>query len=104
MAKVTSKLQVTLPKALAALYGIEPGSEIEWEAAGETIRVRPVGARSDADAIEERLRLFDQARERQRRRERARQRRKPAAKRAARGDVRDRGWKREDLYKRGSSR
>jgi AbrB family looped-hinge helix DNA binding protein len=104
MTKVTSKLQVTLPKALAERYGIEPGGEIEWEAAGETIRVHPVGARSDVDVVEERLRLFDQARERQRRRERARQRRKPAAKRPARGGARDRGWKREDLYKRGSSR
>jgi bifunctional DNA-binding transcriptional regulator/antitoxin component of YhaV-PrlF toxin-antitoxin module len=104
MAKVTSKLQVTLPKALAQRYGIEPGSEIEWEAAGETIRVHPIGARSDADGIEERLRLFDQARERQRRRERARQRRKPASKRPAGDRPRERGWKREDLYKRGRSR
>ena len=30
MAKVTSKLQVTLPKALADQYGIEPGDEIGW--------------------------------------------------------------------------
>jgi AbrB family looped-hinge helix DNA binding protein len=104
MAKVTSKLQVTLPKALAERYGIEPGSEIEWEAAGDTIRVHPSGARSDADVVEERLRLFDQARERQRRRERARRRRKPSAKRPAQGRARDRGWKREDLYKRGGSR
>ena len=104
MAKVTSKLQVTLPKALAERYGIEPGGEIEWEAAGDTIRVYPIGARSDEDGVEERLRLFDQARERQRRRERARRRRKPSAKRPAQGRVRDRGWKREDLYKRGGSR
>jgi AbrB family looped-hinge helix DNA binding protein len=102
MAKVTSKLQVTLPKALAERYGIEPGSEIEWEGAGETIRIHPIGARSDADGVEERLRLFDQARERQRRRERARRKRKPSAKRPVR--ARDRGWKREDLYKRGRSR
>jgi AbrB family looped-hinge helix DNA binding protein len=104
MAKVTSKLQVTVPKALAETYGIKPGSEIEWEAAGETIRVRPSGTRSDADVVAERLRVFDQARERQRRRERARRRRKPPAKRSVRARARDRGWKREDLYKRGRSR
>jgi bifunctional DNA-binding transcriptional regulator/antitoxin component of YhaV-PrlF toxin-antitoxin module len=102
MAKVTSKLQVTLPKALAARYGIEPGGEIEWEAAGETIRIHPIGARRDTDRVEERLRTFDQARERQRLRERARRKGRPAAKRPAR--ARDRGWKREDLYKRGRSR
>ncbi len=47
--------------------------------------------------VEERLKLFDQATERQRRREEALRKagllpQKPPA---------DRGWKREDLYKRG---
>ncbi len=41
MAKVTSKLQVTVPKAIADRYGIRPGDEIEWVAAGDTIRVLP---------------------------------------------------------------
>ena len=41
MAKVTSKLQVTMPKALAARYGIAPGDDIAWEAAGDVIRVVP---------------------------------------------------------------
>ena len=41
MAKVTSTLQVTVPKALADRYGIGPGDEIEWEAAGDVIRVVP---------------------------------------------------------------
>ena len=39
MAKVTSKLQVTVPKALAEKYAIRPGDEIAWEAAGDVIRV-----------------------------------------------------------------
>ena len=39
MAKVTSKLQVTVPKALAERYAIRPGDEIAWEAAGDVIRV-----------------------------------------------------------------
>ena len=35
MAKVTSKLQVTVPKAIAAAAtGFRPGDEIEWVAAG----------------------------------------------------------------------
>jgi bifunctional DNA-binding transcriptional regulator/antitoxin component of YhaV-PrlF toxin-antitoxin module len=38
MAKVTSKLQVTVPKALAE-NAIRPGDEIAWEAAGDVIRV-----------------------------------------------------------------
>jgi AbrB family looped-hinge helix DNA binding protein len=31
MSKVTSKLQVTIPKALAVKYGIRPGDEVRWE-------------------------------------------------------------------------
>ena len=30
MAKVTSKLQVTVPKAIADRFGIRPGDEIEF--------------------------------------------------------------------------
>jgi AbrB family looped-hinge helix DNA binding protein len=95
MAKVTSKLQVTVPKAIADRYGIRPGDEIEWRAAGETIRVVPPkhqAAKLDAAA---RLKLFDAATERQRRRQAARP--KPAARMA-------RGWRREDLYERGRAR
>jgi AbrB family looped-hinge helix DNA binding protein len=31
MSKVTSKLQITIPKALAERYGIHPGDEIDFE-------------------------------------------------------------------------
>ncbi len=31
MSKVTSKLQVTIPRALALRYGIRPGDEVRWE-------------------------------------------------------------------------
>ena len=41
MARVTSKLQVTIPKAVADRYAIEPGAEIEFEPAGDVIRVIP---------------------------------------------------------------
>jgi len=31
MSKVTSKLQVTIPKAVAVKYGIRPGDQVRWE-------------------------------------------------------------------------
>lgn len=93
MSKVTSKLQVTLPKALAERYGIEPGDDIRFEEAGEVIRVVPAsidaaGRGLDAEA---RLRLFDAATDRQRARE--------AGRSARRAETR--GWTREELYERG---
>ncbi len=93
MAKVTSKLQVTVPKALAVRYGIEPGDEIEWEAAGDAMRVVPAGRRSRV-SVASRLRLFDQAT--------ARQRERGAGARVARAV--ERGWTREELYTRGRPR
>ena len=97
MAKVTSKLQVTLPKALAERYGIRPGDEIEWLAAGETIRVVPPGRSTPSVDREARLKLFDHATERQHERER----RRPRSRRAR---PERRGWTREELYRRGRSR
>lgn len=103
MAKVTSKLQLTVPKAIADQYGIRPGDDVEWVAAGEVIRVIP-SARGNSRrggprrlGVRERLRLFDQATERQRRREANFPSGGPRE-----GESTDRGWKREDLYTRGS--
>lgn len=93
MAKVTSKYQVTVPKVIAERYGIRPGDHIDWAAAGDVIRVIPSGKRMARLDRETRLRLFDQATERQRRRPS-----QPNTKRP-----RDRGWTREDLYGRGRS-
>ena len=93
MAKVTSKYQVTLPKAIADEFKIIPGDDIEWVAAGEVIRVIPPSKRTVVDDRESRLRLFDQTTERLRRR----------SARAAKKRARDRGWRREDLYTRGRS-
>src|SRR6202030_1742097 len=42
MPKVTSKLQLTVPKKIADQYGIRPGDELEWIPAGESIRVELV--------------------------------------------------------------
>lgn len=92
MAKVTSKYQVTVPKAIADRYGIRPFDEIDWTPAGDIIRVIPPGRSEKPSDREFRLRLFDQATERQRRRP-TRQTARP----------RDRGWRREDLYTRGRS-
>ena len=97
MAKVTSKLQVTLPKAIADQYGIAPGDEIEFQAAGDVIRIVPPRARARTArlTLEERLRLFDAATERLRRLQSS----IPAAESGT-----GRGWKREDLYTRGEPR
>lgn len=91
MAKVTSKLQVTVPKAIADAFGIRPGDQIEWVATGNVIRVLPARSNRKPQTAD-RLSLFDQATERQKGRQRGLRRRKAGA---------DRGWKREELYRRG---
>lgn len=100
MAKVTSKLQVTLPKALAEKFGIKPGDHIDWQGAGEVIRVIPAsGRRKRGVDLSYRLRLFDQATARQQKRD-ARRRRSVLKLPAEPA----RGWTRADLYRRGGSR
>jgi AbrB family looped-hinge helix DNA binding protein len=94
MAKVTSKLQITLPKALAEEFGIQPGDPIEWRSAGEVIHLVPKAAQRNRVDIEERLASFDQATRRQRSRQRGK-----TTSRAA-----ERGWAREELYDRGRTR
>jgi len=94
MSKITSKLQVTLPKALADRFHIRPGDEIDWQDAGDTIRVAPRSSRPARLSLEMRLRLFDEATRRQRRRQ-SRKRPEAASK------IRERGWTREELYRRG---
>lgn len=97
MSRVTSKLQVTIPKAIAREYGIEPGDEIQFEAAGEMIRVVPPRSRRQSRlSPEERVRLFDEATARQKERERR------MALPARATDQRD--WTREELYRRGEPR
>ena len=96
MPKVTSKLQLTVPKAIADQYGIRPGDELQWIAAGEAIHVIPGGRNNLAEqarTVEERLELFDRATQRQRRRQ------GKAGKAVSRPAAR--GWKREELYGRG---
>ncbi|HYH47394.1 MAG TPA: AbrB/MazE/SpoVT family DNA-binding domain-containing protein [Thermoanaerobaculia bacterium] len=94
MSKVTSKLQVTLPKALAERLGIRPGDEVWWEPAGDSLRLVPAIRRAGCSDSAERLQIFDQATARQQARE-AGQPADPAG---------ERGWRREDLYTRGGPR
>jgi AbrB family looped-hinge helix DNA binding protein len=94
MAKVTSKYQVTVPRAIADRYDIHPGDQIEWAPAGDVIRVIPAGTKAVPEDQDAKLRLFDEATKRHRKR--------PSGSHAKR--VNDRGWKREDLYSRGRTR
>jgi AbrB family looped-hinge helix DNA binding protein len=94
MTKVTSKLQVTVPKTVADHYGIRPGDEIEWLVSGDTIRVVPPGKKIKTLTAAERLRRFDLATARQRKRN----------KHAQTAAAQNRGWRREDLYHRGRAR
>lgn len=94
MGKVTSKLQVTVPKAIADRFRIRPGDEIEWRAEGNAIRVLPATGEAGSLDLAARLRSFDEATARQRPRDRAGRR----ARRAGRG------WTREELYERARPR
>lgn len=96
MAKVTSKLQITLPKRIAEKHGILPGDEIRIESTGDTITITPgkVAAQTLLSR-DERLRLFDEAT--------LRIQNYIAQLPASNPAVAGRGWNREDLYFRGSS-
>ena len=95
MAKVTSKLQVTIPKAVADRLGIAPGDDVDWRVEGAAARVvrsssvRPLTP--DAGRA-----LFDDMMRRQDTRARGR---RPTGR-----TPRDRGWTREELYRRGRAR
>lgn len=99
MPRVTSKLQLTVPKKIADQYGIRPGDELEWIPAGESIRVELVRQKSKNGqelSQEERLALFDanskwldelQA-----------EQLKEAESKGTRITRENRGWTREELY------
>ena len=96
---MTSKLQVTVPRAIADAYFIRPGDEIEWVAAGEIIQVVPPGRRKPSLDRKARVALFDQATARQRRRQSA----KSVKSKKAPAPT-ERGWSRDELYDRGRTR
>ena len=100
MSKVTSKLQLTVPKVIADRYGIRPGDELEWMASGESIRIG-LGRKPASPARltrEERIELFDKGSIRLKKIQTQTQ------KRLAPLSGNGRGWKREDLYHRGLPR
>lgn len=94
MAKVTGKLQITLPKALADRCGIHVGDELELRPIGKSIQIDKRSKRDGSELRRDRLAHFDQATARQRNRER----------RAQLEPARTRGWTREELYSRGRTR
>jgi AbrB family looped-hinge helix DNA binding protein len=97
MAKVTSKLQVTIPKRIAERFGISPGDNIEFVAAGDSISIRPAGRHPAVNlSPAERLRLFRAGTVRQKARNEA-----LSASGTADGS---RGWTREELYDRAKPR
>lgn len=101
MSKVTSKLQLTVPKAIADQYGIRPGDELEWTPAGESIRIelgKPTVGAGVQLSREEKTALFDEATERLNKIQRD-QLRKARSIRS-----KGRGWNREELYTRGFPR
>jgi len=98
MAKVTSKLQVTIPKRIADQFSIAPGDDIEFVAAGDGIRIVTAGSPAAPGLGKaERLRLFRAATARQRAREKV-------MKRPARAGSTGRDWTRDELYTRGKPR
>ena len=106
MAKVTSKLQMTVPKAIADRYGIRPGDDLDWVPAGDVIRVVPQNAQTRTQrmrSLEERVRLFRAMLARQKRREQSPEEIETGSERPWKPHEIDRGWRREDLYTRGRS-
>jgi len=95
MAKVTSKLQVTIPKTIAEQFDIRPGSDITWVPAGDSIRIVPPGRPRRRLSRGARLELFDEATRRQQERNATH---RPSERPS------DRGWTRDELYDRGRAR
>ena len=87
MSKITSKYQVSIPKTLAERVGVRPGDEVEWQAAGDELRVTPA-RRTSTLSTQERLRIFREAMKRID----GRKEKTPP------NPGRSRGWTREDLY------
>ena len=94
---MTSKLQLTVPKAIADQYGIRPGDELEWIPAGESIRVELVRRKAKSGnelTVEEKLALFEESMKRLDKLQ-AKELKENQGRRITREN---RGWTREDLY------
>ena len=96
MAKVTSKLQITIPKKIADQYGIKPGDELEFVPRAGGIHLVPPGLRTGPKlSPEERVRLFDESMAYV-------DRRAEELGIKPKSDESERDWTREELYTRGS--
>ena len=107
MSKVTSKLQVTLPKAIADLYGVAPGADLVFEPAGDSIRIlvaRESGLARAGLSLEDKQALFAAATRRQAIRNRRHRLNAGARKRTKANKTKGRGWSREELYQRDRAR
>ena len=97
MPKVTSKLQITIPKAIAEKYGIKPGDNIEFRPTAMGIYIVPGEYYKDSRvSLAERKRLFAESTGYVEQR----------AKELNIQPVEDesvRDWTREELYTRGGS-
>jgi len=99
MPKVTSKLQLTVPKKIADQYGIRPGDELEWIPAGDSIRVELARRKAKAAhelTTAERPALFDANMERVDKLQA--EKLKEARAKGTRITRENRGWTREELY------
>ena len=97
MSRITSKLQVTIPKRLAEEYGIAPGDEVEFIGVGDIIHLVPQGRGQGSQlSLEERTRSFAAATARQR--ERAKHMKLP------KDPPESRDWARAELYDRDKNR
>lgn len=102
MAKVTSKLQLTIPRKIADLHGIHPGSELEFESLGENIRLSVTNSpKPTFTSLQARLDDFDRATLRQAARDEKLRKEHPELFSEKKSD---RGWTREELYDRGFPR
>jgi AbrB family looped-hinge helix DNA binding protein len=94
MAKVTSKLQVTIPRELAERNGIRPGDEVDVVDSDGGLRIVP--ASTAPLSIQHRMESFRASMERQRERQKLMP---PPA-----DPPPPRGWTREELYDRDRDR
>ena len=88
MSKVTTKLQVTIPKVIAEQLRIRPGDEVRWEVLARGALMVAETAVRPRLSPSERAALFREMVRRQMERQRGRKWKR----------TKDRGWTRADLY------
>jgi AbrB family looped-hinge helix DNA binding protein len=94
VSKITSKLQVTIPKSIADQFGIAPGDEIDFQLRADRIVIIPRRTVRAAPTmtIDEKLAILAESWQRQLELNRQ-------YKRSGKKPPKDRGWTREDLQR-----